>query len=317
MRAWLALLALVAAPQVLRADEPAKPSAPPAALTEEAPAAPPAKPAWCASELTTLSNGVCYHAPEKPAPNEGQPAPRRTLVIFLHGLTEEGHGWEHTMQKGMMLYAKKHQFSLLVPRGRNGVGPERKASVIAWPLGTDVREKYEAEVLAEWAAARKEVETQEGAAFDEVFVMGFSNGAYFATSLALRQRLDVDGFAAFAGGSDAGLAPIKKAPKGAKPLFVGIASKDGTTRDKATSLVKTLKKAKWPHKSESRKVGHVVGDGHIDTALAYLRAQKTGKANTESATPEESAMPPEPKTKSAKKKPAKTKSKRARSTKKK
>lgn len=326
MSALLALLSVCAAPALTHAQESKPAEDAPAAVSGEAP--PPAKQPWCTSELTTLSNGVCYFAPDAPARKEGEPAARRTLVIFLHGLTEEGHGWEHTMQKGMMLYAKKHRFSLLVPRGRNGVGPERKESVIAWPLGTDVREKYEAEVLAEWVAARKEVEAQEGAAFDEVFVMGFSNGAYFTTSLALRQRLDVDGFAAFAGGSNSGLAPIKSAPKGAKPLFVGVASKDGTTRDKATELVKALKKAKWPHKSESRKVGHVVGDAHIDAAIAYLRAQKSGKADTEAATQEETAMPPETKpesakaptkpSKSANKKPAKTtKSKRARSTKKK
>ena len=141
MRAWLALLAFIAAPQVLRADEPpkppeskpseSKPSEPPPALSDAEPAPPPSKQAWCASELTTLTNGVCYFAPDKPAPKEGEPTPKRTVVIFLHGLTEEGHGWEHTMQKGMMLYAKKHQFSLLVPRGRNGVGPDRKDSVIA------------------------------------------------------------------------------------------------------------------------------------------------------------------------------------------
>ncbi len=337
MSGLLALFLVGAAPALAHAEETKPAETKPAEAPSDAPAVvsgeAPAKQAWCASELTTLSNGVCYFAPEAPARKEGEPAARRTLVIFLHGLTEEGHGWEHTMQKGMMLYATKHRFSLLVPRGRNGVGPDRKESVIAWPLGTDVREKYEAAVLDEWAAARKEVEAQEGAAFDEVFVMGFSNGAYFTTSLALRQRLNVDGFAAFAGGSNSGLAPIKSAPKGAKPLFVGVASKDGTTRDKATELVKALKKAKWPHKSESRKVGHVVGDAHIDAAIAYLRAQKDGKADTEAAAPEETAMPPETKptddadtaksakstkpTKSANKKPAKTKSKRARSTKKK
>lgn len=313
--------ALLAPPGDVRAED-----APPKAPEAEAPP----NTAWCATELETLSNGVCYFAPPVKAQAAGAPPRRRTLVIFLHGLTEEGHGWEHTMQRGMLLYAKKHDFSILVPRGRNGVGPDRKPSVIAWPLGTDVREKYEAAVLDEWAAAQKEVEAKEGAAFDEVFVMGFSNGAYFATSLALRQRLAVDGFAAFAGGSSAGLAPIKQAPKGAKPIFVGVAEKDGTTRDKAQALVKTLKNAKWPHKSQSRKVGHVVGDDHLATAITWLRAVKRGEAdptkadaaadeNAESEKKPESDKKPtsgKKPEKRAKKKPAKTKSRRARSTKK-
>lgn len=260
-------LALLA-PGWALADEPSPP------VAEVAPA-PPAASEYCHSSLEKLSNGVCYF--EGGAVKGPGDTTRRTLVIFLHGLMEEGQGQEHPMQRGMVLYAKKHGFSLLVPRGRNGVGPDRKASVIAWPLGPEVREAYEAEVLAEWAAARAEVEARRGA-FDEVFVMGFSNGAYFASSLALRDKLAVNGYAVFAGGSKSSAAGLKRAPKDAKPIFVGVASKDGTTRDKAKELVATLGRLQWPHKSESKKVGHVVGDDHIDAALRYLRAKARGEA---------------------------------------
>jgi predicted esterase len=256
------MLALLA-PASARAEQPAPP--PPAPTAE-----------FCHSSLEKLSNGVCYF--EGGAVKGPGDTTRRTLVIFLHGLTEEGQGHEHVMQRGMVLYAKKHGFSLLVPRGRNGVGPDRKASVIAWPLGTEVREAHEDEVLAEWAAARAEVEARRGA-FDEVFVMGFSNGAYFASSLALRDKLPVNGYAVFAGGSKSSAAGLSRAPKGAKPIFVGVASKDGTTRDKAKELVAALRRLEWPHKSESKKVGHVVGDDHIDAALRYLRAKARGEAS--------------------------------------
>ena len=249
----------------------AEPAAPSPSVTAPAPAA--ANYDFCSAQTEKLANGVCFFAPEKAV----SPSGKRTLVIFLHGLIEEGQGWEHTMQQGMILYAKKHGFSLLFPRGRNGVGPDRKPSVIAWPLGPDVREAHEEAVLAEWAEARKLVEAKSGA-FDEVFVMGFSNGAYFSASLALRNKLEVDGYALFAGGSKSALGNLKKPPANARPIFVGVASKDGTTRDKAKELVKALVKVKWPHKAEARKVGHVVGDAHIDAALAYLRAKKSGVA---------------------------------------
>ncbi len=256
-------------------DQAAAPETTAASAAATAPTAPTAlNYDFCSAQTEKLANGVCFFAPEKAV----SPSGKRTLVIFLHGLIEEGQGWEHTMQQGMILYAKKHGFSLLFPRGRNGVGPDRKPSVIAWPLGPDVREAYEEAVLGEWAEARKLVEAKSGA-FDEVFVMGFSNGAYFSASLALRNKLDVDGYALFAGGSKSALGNLKKPPANARPIFVGVASKDGTTRDKAKELVKALVKVKWPHKAEARKVGHVVGDAHIEAALAYLRAKKSGVAS--------------------------------------
>lgn len=273
LRRFGLLLALLA-PALALAAEPAVVPASSELAGAGAPTAVTAPADFCHSSLERLSNGVCYF--EGRAVKGPGETTRRTLVIFLHGLTEEGQGHEHVMQRGMVLYAKKHGFSLLVPRGRNGVGPDRKASVIAWPLGPEVRESHEAEVLAEWAAARAEVESRRGA-FDEVFVMGFSNGAYFASSLALRDKLAVNGYAVFAGGSKSSAAGLRRAPKDAKPIYVGVASKDGTTRDKAKELVAALGRLQWPHKSESKKVGHVVGDDHVDSALRYLRAKARGE----------------------------------------
>ena len=47
-------------------------------------------------------------------------------------------------------------------------------------------------------AIEERAASDEGRApFDEVFVVGFSNGAYYAGSLALRGKLDVAGYAVF------------------------------------------------------------------------------------------------------------------------
>ena len=56
------------------------------------------------------------------------------------------------------------------------------------------------------------------------------------------------------------------------PIFVGICSKDSTAKG-ARKLVKLLKKHRWPHKAETRKVGHAIADKHLDHALVYLRKQ--------------------------------------------
>jgi len=253
---------------------------------------------WCSPDVETLARDVCY------AKGPNKDASKRTLVIFLHGLTEDGAGWQYSLQKGMALAGKKLDFSVIMPRGRNGVGPGRKQSTIAWPGGEEVRKLYEDAVVKEWFDAKAEIEKNEGAAFDAVYVMGFSNGAYYASSLALRGRLEVDGYAVFAGGSAYG-GSTGKHTKNRQPVFVGIATKDETAK-KGKELAKALGSLKWPHRVDSRPVGHVVADGQLDRAMAYLRApEKPAKkvAETRHASDKKkSASKPKASTKTKKKK---------------
>lgn len=238
MRRALFIAALIAIATTAQADEDAPP--------------------WCAPELETLAGDVCFHA--EPARDE-----KRTLVIFLHGLVQEGSDWQHAQQRGIVRGAKRLGFSVLAPRGRAGLN-EKSPDMIAWPTSAHAR-AHEDALLAQWSQARAIVEARERA-FDEVFVVGFSNGAYYASSLAMRGRLEVDGYAVFAGGMAYG-ASADEARRA--PIFVGVCSKDSTA-DHARALERALKKAGWPHRAESRKVGHAMADAHLDHALAYLRA---------------------------------------------
>ncbi|NUP09223.1 MAG: hypothetical protein HOW73_24495 [Polyangiaceae bacterium] len=254
---------------------------------------------WCSSELETLPHDVCY------APGPVSKAGKRTLVIFLHGLTQVDSGWQHSLQRGMKLAGKRLGFSLLTPKGRTKVGPGKKEDTIAWPINPSVR-AVEDEVIAEWIEAKELVEKRDGAKFDEVFVMGFSNGAYYASSLALRGRLEVDGYGVFAGGSaPKGTTSSSKGVKNRKPVFVAIASKDETAK-KGRELAKALKELKWPNRVVSAPVGHVVADGQLEQSLEYLRAPD--KKASAKAPSEQSG---------SKKKTAKKSGKTAKSTKKK
>jgi len=239
-------------------------SAPVASAFSSGPSLPP-RSDWCAPELEALAKDVCFA--DGPAAKSG----KRTLVIFLHGLVEEGAGWQHTLQRGMVLAGKRLGFSVLTPRGRSGIGPGRKATTIAWPTGEGGR-KLEDELLAEWMDAKSFIEQREGFTFDEVFVMGFSNGAYYASSLALRGRLDVDGYGVFAGGSaPKGTVNAARKIKNRRPVFLAIASKDTTTAKKARELGDALKDLSWPHQVASRRVGHVIADAHLERGLEFLR----------------------------------------------
>lgn len=233
---------------------------------DEAPKSELAPDPWCPAGVETLPGEICY----VPAPAKAQ---RRTLVIFLHGLTDVGSGWQHAMVRGMAQGGQRWGYAVLAPKGRVGIGPGRKASQIAWPTAEAARAQHEDALLASWQAARKLVEAREGQPFDEVFVMGFSNGAYYGSSLALRGRLDVDGYAVFAGGSaPEGSERAARGVKNRRPVFVGIASRDGTAK-KGRELAAALKRLGWPHEASTRPVGHVVADVQLERALGWLRAR--------------------------------------------
>jgi predicted esterase len=219
---------------------------------------------WCAPELDALGEGTCFFAPR--SPKLGTP---RVLVIFLHGLVGEGSSWQWEQQRLMVRTADAYGLSALMPRGRLGIGPGRDPAVRAWPNSKTAQEALEAEVLAEISEARRAVELQRGK-FDKVLVFGFSNGAYYATSLALRGKLQVDGYGVFAGGSGNRYDAILAAGAERRvPIFVGYGTRDPDHR-RQKELVTLLRKQAWPHRAKASKVGHTVTDDQIRGALGFL-----------------------------------------------
>lgn len=219
---------------------------------------------WCAPELAALGEGTCFFAPEVRKPESP-----RVLVIFLHGLVGEGSSWQWEQQRLVVRTAEAYGLSALMPRGRLGIGPGRDSAVRAWPNSKEAQRAVEAEVLAEISEARRAVELQRGR-FDKVLVFGFSNGAYYAASLALRGKLQVDGYGVFAGGSGNGYDAILAASTERRvPIFVGYGTRDPDHR-RQKELVVLLRKQGWQHRAKAAKVGHTVTDDQIRGALAFL-----------------------------------------------
>lgn len=223
-----------------------------------------AEPRWCAPELDALGDHTCFFSPNLRAQQ-----PVRVLVVFLHGLVGEGSSWQWEQQRLMVRAAEAHGFSALMPRGRLGIGPGRDPAVRAWPNSKQAQQAVEAELLAELAESRRAVEQQRGK-FDKVLVFGFSNGAYYAASLALRGKLQVDGYGVFAGGSGNEYDALLAASTTRRvPVFVGYGTRD-PDHPRQKKLVALLRKQGWPHRANPANVGHTVTDDQIRTALAFL-----------------------------------------------
>jgi predicted esterase len=216
-----------------------------------------------------IGESTCFYAPDTEAVAGAQGAPR-TLVIFLHSLVGDGSGWQWEQQRLMQRTAKLHGFSALMPRGRLAVGPGRDPKTWAWPTATALQEQLEDGLIAEWMSAKVEVERRTSP-FNRVLVFGFSNGAYYATSLALRGRLDVDGYGVFAGGSGAKYLKLQAARAQHKaPIFVGYGTKD-PDHHRQRALVRLLRQLGWKHRAKAASIGHTVSDAQIRSALQFLR----------------------------------------------
>jgi len=222
---------------------------------------------WCvqAEQIEALTETLCHFSP---APPERAP---KTLVIFLHGLTKLGTTWQHNGQRGLARAARANGFEVLMPRGRLGAGSSKFADHWNWPSSADGQRTLEDEVLAEWLEAKKTLEQRNGRPFERVYVFGFSAGAYYATSLALRGRLKVDGYGVFAGGgAPKGIERWAKGTHPKTPIYVGYGHKDRARRD-PQRLGRALRAMGWKHRVVGRKnVGHSMTDAQIREALRFL-----------------------------------------------
>ena len=235
---------------------------------------------WCyAGEgIEALTPTVCHYSPKS-----ADQAPD-TLVVFLHGLTKLGTTWQWNGQRGLARFAKAHGFEVIMPRGRLGAGSKKYADMWNWPGSYEGQKTVEEEVLAEWKAAQKALEERNGKPFARVWVFGFSAGAYYAASLALRARVSAAGYAVFAGGgAPKGVERWARATQPKPPIYVGYGGKDRAKKD-PQKLGHALKAMGWKSMLVGRpKVGHSMTDGQVREAVAFLRGEKT-KAAPASAT---------------------------------
>lgn len=222
----------------------------------------PYQPAWCASEMDPIGDDVC-HLPGSPSADG-----RRTLVIFLHGVIAKNTMWQWLQERGMARIARELHFEAIVPQAPR-VGPNG-AGGFAWPGLSRAVEDRDQALVDGWLAAKQKLEERNGRPFDEVYVVGFSSGAYFATALALRAKVDVDGFVVLAGGSPG--APSPEATGNRRvPVFVGVCSKDHASAPEARALGHELRGQGWPVRVDEQPVGHGVSDLHVAHALGWFR----------------------------------------------
>jgi predicted esterase len=219
---------------------------------------------WCGPDVTSLSDHVCY------VDGAATGNARRTLVIYLHGVLAKTPGFQYVQQRWMAQEAKSNGFTLLMPTAPS------EAGYYAWPSSPKAVKEKEAAILDGIQKARAELEKRAGAPFDETFIVGFSSGAYYASTLATRGAIDVDGYIVLAGGGawmKPGDEPAKRAP-----VFVGVSAADPGSASHSRAFAGLLASAHWPLRLETRNTGHGVDRAFMAHGITWLRGPASRRA---------------------------------------
>jgi dienelactone hydrolase len=219
---------------------------------------------WCAPGLEAIPGGGCFAAPAT-AREGNRPRP---LVIYLHGIFDPAAASEELSRQARVAdRALSLGFAVLALHGHVGQcsAPEY-ATRVCWP-SNERNEGAGPSYVAEWKAPLA-VAKQRGAG-GRRYVLGFSNGGYFAGLLAERAWFDAGAFVIARAGP---VEPVR--PTGWKaPLLLTLSDGD-PSRDEMVKLDEELARGDWAHERFVAKGGHALPDGDIDAAMAFFVRQE-------------------------------------------
>jgi dienelactone hydrolase len=224
----------------------------------ESEAPPPSREApadWCTTGYEPIPGG-CLAVPTS--------SPHPALLIYLHGRYAKDQSAEETdRQRRVAERFTSKGYAVLALRGKlGGCGSAELSSWYCWPsnertVGTA------GDVVESWQGVLDE--TDDRVQPERRFVLGFSNGGYFATLLAARGLVQADAYVI----AHAGPAEPVVAAKGTPPLLL-LSADDDIAQDDMLRLDAELARAHWAHDSYARAGAHGLTDQDIDAALAFF-----------------------------------------------
>jgi len=217
--------------------------------------------AWCAEGLVPVAGGGCFAAPAAGA----DPWP---LVIYLHGIFDPAAASEEmSRQQRVAAIATAKGFAVLALRGHVGEcsAPEY-ASRICWP-SNERNEDGGPGFVAEWKTPLALAAARGGRG--RRYVLGFSNGGYFAGLLAERGWFEANAFVVARGGP---VQPVKASGRKA-PMLLTL-SEDDPSHDEMLKLDEGLTRDEWPHEKFVAHGGHALPDADIESAVAFFGQQE-------------------------------------------
>lgn len=238
----------------------------PASTSSVAPVAPArdAGSGWCLEGFADLDDGNCYLVPEVVR----EP---KSLLVYLHGVIAPHGDTQRIVQGIVARNARSRGYVAYMPRGRRGLGPVPTQDWWSWPTTAEKHHRHAAAMIQQWGAAKKSLEQLTGGPFARTYLAGSSNGAFFATVLALNGEFEADGYGAMSGGSRAGRSVERIRAQHRAPFYVGYGIYDDL-KPHPISLGELLGQARWPHRIEAHRTGHGAREVYLDEAFDFWQA---------------------------------------------
>lgn len=219
---------------------------------------------FCPDGWDALSESLCYFVPEQIT----SPA---SVVFFAHGILAPDANITST-QTMLRASARAFGFALIIPRGQHGICPAWNpsfADAYCWPTRRESVDEAAASILDEWKAAQDAVERISGNHFERRYVLGFSNGGYFASYVALEGLLRVDGV----GVVGAGRFEIDESlfPDAHPPIYLAVGQSElRATQRSAANLYQVLSLQHWPVEYVSHpQRGHEIRADDVEAAWMF------------------------------------------------
>ncbi len=211
---------------------------------------------WCAPGFEPIRGNACL------ASVSGKPSV--PLIVYLHGrYARDAAGEEVDRQRRLAARAIARGFAVIALRGRLGTctAPEL-AQWYCWP-SNETNADAGPEFVDAWTPALAAAQERTGAR--RRFLLGFSNGGYFAGLVASRGLLAFDALVVAHGGP---VEPVH-AVRGTPPLLL-LSADDDVAQDEMIRFDEDLTREHWAHDSYARAAGHGLTDEDIDAALTFF-----------------------------------------------
>ncbi|MGH7284455.1 MAG: alpha/beta hydrolase [Polyangiaceae bacterium] len=222
-------------------------------------------PMTCAPGFVAIAEDACLETPIAD-PAEKKPVP---LLLYLHGLYQpEQMGEELARQERVGKHARERGVAVLALRGEMGICDVHGDRVgwVCWPSNEHVAYRAR-EVVASWKAPIAKARAQVGNG--PTYVLGFSNGAYFAGLLAVRDLFPADAFVVAQGGD---VEPVHALGNKRPLLLLSTDNEAPTVLAEMERFASALAADGWSFVEEERPGGHELTDEDVDAALDFLLA---------------------------------------------
>ena len=252
--------------------------APLAALLSLSPAScSPAKPvatlsasdSWCPDGFEVGPQDTCFAVPETTTKDT-------PILVYLHGMYA-GHGSPEEWR--LVRSAVARGYAVVVPRGKRGLCAW-KAELkdhFCWPQETEDPQAFK-NVVAEWDRVLWQVDAILEGGSHRRYVLGFSNGGFFASYIAEHGLFPAQAYAIAGGGP---LEPPQK-PGKTVPVMLLSAQDDATESAKTKELHEGLAKVGWPHAYCTRPGTHPLSAADVEAALRFFKHEQDGSLKASS-----------------------------------